>query len=72
MDILDLIINAFVLYAAFKLGEAFAYVKLAQGILTLKDQTKESIEKNRLIFIKPRIFIVFNRTNAPYIGFLKG
>jgi ferritin-like metal-binding protein YciE len=45
MDILDLIIYAFVLYAAFKLGEAFAYVKLTQGIQALKDQTKETIKK---------------------------
>jgi hypothetical protein len=45
MDILDLIIYAFVLYAAFKLGEAFAYVKLIPGIQALKDQTKETIKK---------------------------
>ena len=45
MDILDLIINAFVLYSAFKLGEAFAYIKLTQGIVSLKDRTTETIEK---------------------------
>jgi hypothetical protein len=45
MDILDLIINAFVLYVAFKLGEAFAYVKLTQGIVKLKDRANETIEK---------------------------
>jgi hypothetical protein len=45
MDILDIIINAFILYAAFKLGEAFAYIKLTKGILTLKDRANETIEK---------------------------
>ena len=45
MDILDLIINALILYVVFKLGESFAYVKLSLGILKLKDQTDKTIEK---------------------------
>lgn len=45
MDILDIIINAFIFYAVFKLGESFAYIKLSQGILKLKDQADETIEK---------------------------
>jgi hypothetical protein len=45
MDILDFIIIAFAIYAAFRLGEAFAYVKLTQGLLTLKEHANEAIEK---------------------------
>lgn len=45
MDILDIIITFFVLYAMFKLGEAAAYIKLTQGIQTLKDRADKSIEK---------------------------
>lgn len=45
MDILDIIITFFVLYAMFKLGEAMAYIKLTQGIQTLKDRADKSIEK---------------------------
>ena len=45
MDILDFIIIAFALYAAYKLGEALAYVKLTQDIMTLKEHANKTIKK---------------------------
>ena len=44
MDILDFIIIAFALYAAYKLGEALAYVKLTQDIMTLKEHANKTIK----------------------------
>ena len=45
MDILDIIINVFVLYAAFKLGEAMAYLRVTRGVQALKENVDRSIEK---------------------------
>lgn len=45
MDILDIIITFFVLYAAFKLGEAIAYLKVTKGVQKLREHADKSIEK---------------------------
>jgi hypothetical protein len=55
MDILDLIINFLLLYFAFKLGEAVAYVRVANSRQLIKDHDDNLLEKKEGILIVEKI-----------------